>query len=242
MNGFGCTPTRFINAAGRALLGQVPLQDPAGHQASTPTRRPTQIIGQRPRKLPGATCSARSSDGDFPSWTVQVQIMPEADADKTLVQPVRPDQGLAAQADYPLIEVGVLELNRNPENYFAEIEQAAFSPVERRAGHRLLARQDAAGAHLLLCRRASLPARHALRDAAGQPPKCARSTLPSRTARCASAAIDGGAVPLRAELLRRRRRGPAFRASRRCRSPATPTATTIATATTTTASRARCSG
>ena len=31
-------------------------------------------------------------------------------------------------ADYPLIEVGVLELNRNPENYFAEVEQAAFSP------------------------------------------------------------------------------------------------------------------
>src|SRR5260370_118038 len=32
-------------------------------------------------------------------------------------------------ADYPLIEVGVLELNRNPENFFAEVEQAAFAPT-----------------------------------------------------------------------------------------------------------------
>ena len=47
--------------------------------------------------------------------------------------------------DYPLIEVGDLELNRNPENYFAEVEQAAFEP-QHRAGHGLLARQDAAGA------------------------------------------------------------------------------------------------
>ena len=45
------------------------------------------------------------------------------------LQPIRSDQGLWPHADYPLIDVGVLELNRNPENYFAEVEQSAFNPA-----------------------------------------------------------------------------------------------------------------
>ncbi|WP_110946222.1 catalase [Streptomyces avicenniae] len=65
--------------------------------------------------------------GEFPSWTVQVQIMPAAEAatyrfnpfDLTKVWP---------HADYPPIEIGKLELNRNPENVFAEVEQSIFSP------------------------------------------------------------------------------------------------------------------
>src|ERR1700726_4645166 len=66
--------------------------------------------------------------GDFPRWTLFFQVMTEAQAkthrhnpfDLTKVWP---------QAEYPLIEVGVMELNRYPENYFAEVEQAAFSPA-----------------------------------------------------------------------------------------------------------------
>lgn len=65
--------------------------------------------------------------GEFPKWAVKVQVMPEAEAksykhnpfDLTKVWP---------HADYPLIDVGVMELNRNPKNYFAEVEQAAFEP------------------------------------------------------------------------------------------------------------------
>lgn len=66
--------------------------------------------------------------GDFPRWAFYVQIMPEADAsrvpynllDLTKIWP---------HADYLLMEVGVLELNRNPDNYFAEVEQVAMSPA-----------------------------------------------------------------------------------------------------------------
>ncbi len=54
--------------------------------------------------------------------------MPEADAADLPLPPVRPDQGVG-QKDYPLIEVGEFELNRNPDNYFAEVEQAAFTPA-----------------------------------------------------------------------------------------------------------------
>jgi catalase len=65
--------------------------------------------------------------GEFPRWKFQVQIMPETDAEKTQYNPFDLTK-VWPHADYPLIDVGVLELNRNPEHYFAEIEQAAFSP------------------------------------------------------------------------------------------------------------------
>jgi catalase len=66
--------------------------------------------------------------GDYPSWTLQMQIMTPEQAkdyrfdilDVTKVWP---------HADFPPIEIGKLVLNRNPENYFAEVEQAAFSPA-----------------------------------------------------------------------------------------------------------------
>ncbi|MBN2402442.1 MAG: catalase [Spirochaetes bacterium] len=66
-------------------------------------------------------------NGDFPSWTLEMQIMPQADAkdyrfdvfDITKVWP---------HNDYPPIKIGKMVLNRNPENYFAEVEQSAFAP------------------------------------------------------------------------------------------------------------------
>jgi catalase len=64
---------------------------------------------------------------DFPKWRFCVQIMPEADADETPYNPFDLTK-VWPYRDYPLIEIGLLELNRNPENYFAEVEQAAFEP------------------------------------------------------------------------------------------------------------------
>jgi len=66
--------------------------------------------------------------GDHPKWTLFIQVMTEEQArthrhnpfDLTKIWP---------KADFPLIEVGVIELNRYPDNYFAEVEQAAFSPA-----------------------------------------------------------------------------------------------------------------
>ena len=67
-------------------------------------------------------------DGDHPRWTLCMQVMTEAQArahrhnpfDVTKVWP---------KGEFPLIEVGVMQLDRNPENFFAEVEQAAFSPA-----------------------------------------------------------------------------------------------------------------
>ncbi len=66
--------------------------------------------------------------GDFPKWTLAVQVMPEKDAAKVPYNPFDLTK-VWPHKDYPLIEVGVMELNRNPENFFAEVEQSAFNPA-----------------------------------------------------------------------------------------------------------------
>lgn len=65
--------------------------------------------------------------GDFPKWQVSIQIMPEADAETFPINPFDLTT-VWPHKDVPLIEVGIMELNRNPANYFAEVEQAAFAP------------------------------------------------------------------------------------------------------------------
>lgn len=66
--------------------------------------------------------------GDFPRWTMFIQVMTEEEA---LNMPYNPFDLTKVwyKGDFPLIEVGYIELNRNPENYFAEVEQAAFNPA-----------------------------------------------------------------------------------------------------------------
>lgn len=65
--------------------------------------------------------------GDYPKWIVQVQIMPEKEAQTYAIHPFDLTK-VWPHKDYPPIDVAILELNRNPENYFAEVEQAAFEP------------------------------------------------------------------------------------------------------------------
>ena len=65
--------------------------------------------------------------GDYPSWTLKVQLMPETDAADYHINPFDLTK-VWPHSDYPLIEVGRMELNRIPDNYFADVEQAAFDP------------------------------------------------------------------------------------------------------------------
>jgi catalase len=65
---------------------------------------------------------------DYPKWRVSIQAMPEAAAESYRVNPFDLTK-VWPHSDYPLIEVGIMELDRNPKNYFNEVEQAAFSPV-----------------------------------------------------------------------------------------------------------------
>jgi catalase len=110
---------------GRARLVQVPLQEQARHQELMDDEA-AKLIGATARRT-SATSSTAIERGEFPKWRVCIQVMTEQQAktfrwnpfDLTKVWPHK---------EFPLIEVGELELNRNPENYFAEVEQAAFKP------------------------------------------------------------------------------------------------------------------
>ena len=66
--------------------------------------------------------------GDFPKWTMFIQVMPEKEAANCPYNPFDLTK-VWYHKDYPLIEVGELELNKNPENYFAQVEQSAFNPA-----------------------------------------------------------------------------------------------------------------
>src|SRR5262249_51292327 len=65
---------------------------------------------------------------DFPRWRLAIQVMPEKDATRVRYNPFDLTK-VWPHGDYPLIEVGILELNKNPENFFAEVEQSAFNPA-----------------------------------------------------------------------------------------------------------------
>jgi len=65
---------------------------------------------------------------NFPKWTMSIQVMPEKEAATCPYNPFDLTK-VWFHGDYPLIEVGEFELNRNPENYFAEVEQSAFNPA-----------------------------------------------------------------------------------------------------------------
>jgi len=66
--------------------------------------------------------------GDFPKWDMKIQVMTEEHAKKCSFNPFDLTK-VWPHKDYPLIDVGVLELNRNPDNYFLDVEQAAFNPA-----------------------------------------------------------------------------------------------------------------
>lgn len=67
-------------------------------------------------------------NGDNPQWKLMIQVMPEKEASNCSYNPFDLTK-VWPHSDYPLIEVGVMELNRNPENFFAEVEQSAFNPA-----------------------------------------------------------------------------------------------------------------
>jgi catalase len=125
MNGYGSHTYSFWNDSGERYWVKFHFKTLQGHKHYTNTEA-EQVIG-RTRESYQEELYGTIDRGEFPRWKVQVQIMPELDADKTPYNPFDLTK-VWPHADYPPIDIGVMELNRNPENYFAEIENAAFSP------------------------------------------------------------------------------------------------------------------
>ncbi|KFB10825.1 catalase KatA [Nitratireductor basaltis] len=125
MNGYGSHTYSFWNDAGERFWVKFHFKTVQGHKTLT-NEEAESVVGKTRESYQEALFNT-IENGEFPKWKVQVQIMPELDAEKTPYNPFDLTK-VWPHADYPPIDIGELELNRNPENYFAEIEQAAFSP------------------------------------------------------------------------------------------------------------------
>ncbi|MCF7920656.1 MAG: catalase [Candidatus Cloacimonetes bacterium] len=125
MNGYGCHTFSFINAQDDRFWVKFHFKTQQGIKCMSPADA-ARIAGEDPdyhtRQLFNAI-----EKGEYPRWTLYIQIMPELEAEKFRWNPFDLTK-VWPHGDYPLMEVGILELNKNQENYFAEIEQAAFSP------------------------------------------------------------------------------------------------------------------
>lgn len=129
INGYGSHAYSLTNDAGERVWVKFHFKSQQGHRHWT-NAEAAEVVG-RTRESTQEDLYAAIERGEFPRWTMQVQVMTQAQAqewsqrtgwnpfDLTKVWP---------HGDFPPIEVGVLELNRNAMNYFAEIEQVAMSP------------------------------------------------------------------------------------------------------------------
>ena len=126
MNGYGSHTFSMINAQNERFWVKFHFKTQQGIKNLTDEEAEA-IIGKC-RESHQRDLYEHIEKGDFPRWTLSIQVMPELDAEKVPFHPFDLTK-VWPHKDYPLIEVGVMELNRNPENYFAEVEQAAFNPA-----------------------------------------------------------------------------------------------------------------
>ncbi|HXI01602.1 MAG TPA: catalase [Candidatus Saccharimonadales bacterium] len=126
MDGFGSHTFQWVNAKGERFWVKFHFKTDQGIRCLT-SEEAERLGGKDPAHIHKELYDAIGR-GEFPSWTLKVQVMPEKDAaayrfnpfDLTKIWPYK---------DYPLVPVGKMVLDRLPENYFAEVEQAAFDPA-----------------------------------------------------------------------------------------------------------------
>ncbi|WP_336712181.1 catalase [Arthrobacter sp. USHLN218] len=126
MHGFGSHTYSFINDAGERSWVKFHFRTQQGIKNLNDAEA-AKLVGED-RESHQRDLFDSIEQGDFPKWTLFVQVMPEAEAETYKYHPFDLTK-VWSKKDYPLIEVGEFELNRNPENYFADVEQAAFTPA-----------------------------------------------------------------------------------------------------------------
>jgi len=125
VNGYGSHTYSFINARNERFWVKFHFKVMQG--IKNWTNAEAEAVVGKDRESSQRDLFEAIERGDFPKWKFSVQVMPELEAETYHINPFDLTK-VWPHADYPLIEVGIMELNRNPENYFAEIEQAAFEP------------------------------------------------------------------------------------------------------------------
>jgi len=126
MNGYGSHTFSLINAKNERIWVKFHFKTQQGIKCLTDQE--AEAIVAKDRENNQRDLLASIDKGDFPKWKMQIQVMSEAEAKTCKFNPFDLTK-VWPHKDYPLIDAGVFELNRNPENYFADVEQAAFNPA-----------------------------------------------------------------------------------------------------------------
>ncbi|OKH43747.1 catalase [Calothrix sp. HK-06] len=125
MNGYGSHTYSFINANNERFWVKFHFKTMQGIENLT-NEEAGKLVGDD-RESAQRDLFYAIEQGNYPKWRFMIQVMPEESADKLDFNPFDLTK-VWYHGDYPLIEVGIVELKRNPENYFAEMEQSAFAP------------------------------------------------------------------------------------------------------------------
>ncbi|KAM4723175.1 catalase-like [Rhinophrynus dorsalis] len=125
MNGYGSHTFKLENAEGRAVYCKFHYKTDQGIKNLSLEEADRLVVSDPDYGIRDLFQSIAKKK--FPSWTMYIQIMTFEEAEKCPFNPFDLTK-VWSHKDYPLIPVGKLVLNRNPENYFAEVEQLAFDP------------------------------------------------------------------------------------------------------------------
>jgi len=126
MHGFGSHTYSFISADNQRYWVKFHFKTQQGIKNLTDAEAAAIVAGDRESSQ--RDLFEAIERGEFPRWTMYVQVMPEAEAATYRFHPFDLTK-VWSKKDYPLIEVGYYELNRNADNYFQDVEQAAFTPA-----------------------------------------------------------------------------------------------------------------
>ncbi|MFG3454947.1 catalase [Stutzerimonas stutzeri] len=126
MHGFGSHTYSFISSDNQRYWVKFHFRTQQGIKNLTDAEAAAIVAGDRESSQ--RDLFEAIERGDYPRWTMYIQVMPEAEAATYRFHPFDLTK-VWSKKDYPLIEVGYYELNRNADNYFQDVEQAAFTPA-----------------------------------------------------------------------------------------------------------------
>lgn len=126
MNGYGSHTYSLINKNNERIWVKFHFKTQQG--IKNLTDQEAEMIIAKDRESHQRDLLENIDKGNFPKWNMKIQVMTDKQAKQCSFNPFDLTK-VWPHKDYPLIDVGVLELNRNPENYFADVEQAAFNPA-----------------------------------------------------------------------------------------------------------------
>lgn len=125
MDGFGSHTFSMVNAAGERFFVKYHFKTRQGIRNLAPGLA-RELAGSDPDYAQRDLFEAIER-GEHPRWSMEIQVMTEAQAAARAENPFDVTK-VWPHAEFPRIPVGEIVLNRNPENYFADVEQAAFAP------------------------------------------------------------------------------------------------------------------